>query len=299
MRRALSLVALLACVACDKSGLGRGGRASATDSIATLNTQLAQVTQASAQQDSLMQGFTETTKLLDDIDQELSKVKGLKSHVPLDVKGEGASDPKAAYRASLLGKVQEVTQLLRANRNRVAELSARNKAQGGKLAQYEQTIASLEAISERQKQEIAELTGRVDSLTLANSTLASEKSAIADTANALRRDLNTVYYIVGTKKDLMARGIVVEEGSKFLFFGHKALVPSRKLDPSAFTAMDRFANTPIALHTTDRAYKIVSRQNPALIEEEKTADGKPTGTLRVTDPVQFWGPSKYLIIVEG
>lgn len=299
MRRVLPLIALFALVACDRSGFGTGGHATAVDSVAALNTQLAQARQVAAQQDSLMQGFTETTKLLEDIDQELSKVKGLKSHVPLDVKGEGASDPKAAYRESLLGKVKEVTELLRASRSRVAALSARNAGQRDKVAQYEQTIASLEQISERQKQQIAELTGRVDSLTVANATLASEKSAIADTATALRRDLNTVYYVVGTKDELKAKGIIVEEGSKFLFFGHKALVPARTLNDSMFTAMDKFSDAPIMLHATDRPFKIVSRQNPSLIEEGKTADGKPSGELHVSDPSQFWAPSKYLIIVEG
>lgn len=298
MRRVVPLIALLALAACDRSGFGTSGHATATDSVAALNTKLAQATQVAAQQDSLMQGFTETTKLLESIDQELSKVKGLKSHVPLDVKGEGASDPKAAYRESLLGKVKEVTQLLHASRNRVAALSSRNAAQRDKLTQYEQTIASLEEISERQKQEIAELTGRVDSLTVANATLASEKSAITDTASSLRRDLNTVYFVVGTKKDLKAKGIIVEEGSKFLFFGHKALVPARKLDPASFTAMDKFSDTPITLHVTDRPYKIISRQDPSLIAEGKTADGKPSGELHVTDPTQFWAPSRYLIIVE-
>ena len=165
MRRVCTLIALLAVVACEKGGFGTAGHATALDSVTTLNTQLADAHAAAAAQDSVMQGFQETTKLLGDIDQELSKVKGLKSHVPLDVKSESSSDPKAAYRASLLGKVQEVTALLNRSRNRVASLGNSNKALQGKIGQYEETIASLQAMADRQKQQIAELTGRVDSLT--------------------------------------------------------------------------------------------------------------------------------------
>ena len=108
-----------------------------------------------------------------------------------------------------------------------------------------------------------------------------------------------MYYVVGTKDDLKAKGIIVEEGSKFLFFGHKALVPARKLDASAFTAINKWDDTPIALHITDKPYKVVSRQDPSLIEQAQGSDGKPTGDLHISQPAEFWGPSKYLIIVEG
>ena len=299
MRRLSALLVLLAVAACDKSGLGTSGHAGAVDSIATLNSQLTQAHTVAAQQDSLMQGFTETTKLLDDIDRELSTVKGLKSHVPLDVKSESAADPKAAYRASLLGKVQEVTKLLRQSRARVAQLSSNNATLKGQLDQYQQTITSLEAMVDRQKQEIADLTGRIDSLSTANTQLASQKAAVTDTMQSLRRENNTVYYVIGTKDDLKRRGIVVEEGSKFLFFGHKALVPARAFDPSGFTAIDKFTTTTITLPNAERGFKIVSRQDGTLVEEGKAADGKPNGELHITDPEKFWGPSKYLIIVEG
>lgn len=299
MRRLTLLLAVLALAACDTSGLGTGGRASARDSIAALNAQLAQAQALAAQQDSLMQGFTETTKLLADIDHELSKVKGLKSHVPLDVKGEAGADPKAAYRASLLGKVQEATTLLRESRNRVQTLAAANASLRAKMAQYEQTIGTLQAMVDRQKQEIADLTGRVDSLTTANTVLAAAKAAVSDTVASLRREANTVYYVVGTKKELLERGIIVEEGSKFLFFGHKALVPARTLDPSAFTAMDKWSDAPIPLHRADRRFKLVSRQDPAYLEQGKTPDGQPTSELRVTNPERFWALSRFLIIVEG
>jgi uncharacterized coiled-coil protein SlyX len=299
MRRISSLLVLSVLLACEPGGLGRNGRASAVDSIATLNRQLAQAQATAAQQDSVMQSFTQATALLDSIDREIAKVKGLKSHVPLELHGDSARDPRAAYRASLLGKVREVTALLRENRARVRALSAENAALREKTGQYEQTIATLQAMVDRQTQEIAELTGRVDSLASANTALVAAKAAMSDTVQTLRRENNTVYYIVGTKKELMERGIIVEEGSRFLFFGHKALVPARQLDPAAFTAMDKWSHTPIPLHSADRPFKIISRQDPSLVEAEKGPDGKPNGTLRITDPARFWSTSRFLIIVEG
>jgi hypothetical protein len=290
----------LTLVACEKIGSGGStSSASAPDSVAVLNSQLAQARAVSAQQDSLMQGFQQTTQLLADMDKELSKVKGLQSHLPLNVKGEAGGDPQAAYRASLLGKVQEVTALLNKSRARVAALSAKNSTLGTQVTDYTSTIANLQAMLEQNKADLAALNMRVDSLTTANTTLASANAAIADTVTDLRKAANTVYYVVGTKADLKAKGIVVEEGSKFLFFGHKALVPARKLDASAFTAVNKWDDTPIALHITNKPYKVVSRQDPSLIQQAQGPDGKPTGELHISQPAEFWGPSKYLIIVEG
>jgi hypothetical protein len=289
----------LTLVACEKIGSGGSTSASAPDSVAVLNSQLAQARAVSAQQDSLMQGFQQTTQLLADMDQELSKVKGLQSHLPLNVKGEAGGDPQAAYRASLLGKVQEVTALLNKSRARVAALSDKNNTLGTQVTDYTATIANLQAMLEQNKADLAALNMRVDSLTTANTTLASANAAIADTMTDLRKVANTVYYVVGTKSDLKAKGIIVEEGSKFLFFGHKALVPARKLDASSFTAINKWDDTPIALHITNKPYKVVSRQDPALIQQAQGPDGKPTGDLHISQPAEFWGPSKYLIIVEG
>ncbi len=299
MRRVAILLSLLAVVACDRSGFGSAGRATAVDSVRSLNTQLAQTRTVSAQQDSLLQGFNETTKLLDAIDGELSHVKGLSSHVPLNVKGDSAQDPKAAFRASLLGKVQQVTALLKQSRAHVQRLASHNQALQGQVAQYEQTITSLQTMVDRQKQDILVLTGRVDSLTTVNTQLAAGKAAVTDTMHSLRQENNTVYYVIGSKDDLEKRGLVVEEGSKFLFFGHKALVPARKLDPSAFTAIDKFTTTTITIPDPERGYRIVSRQDPTLVEQPTTLGGKPGGDLHISDPTQFWAPSKFLIIVTG
>lgn len=299
MRRVVTLMAVLCIAACDRSGFGTAGHATAVDSVHSLNTQLAQAHTISAQQDSLMQGFTETTKLVDSIDSEISHVKGLKSHVPLAMTGDSPQDPKSAYRANLLGKVKEVTALLNASRARVRRLASNNTALQGQLAQYQETITSLQAMVDRQKQDILVLTGRVDSLTTANSQLAAGEAAVSDTMHSLRRESNTVYYVVGTKDDLEKRGIVVEEGSKFLFFGHKALVPARKLDASAFTPIDKFATTTIPIPNPDKGYKIVSRQDPSLVDQAVTSAGKPSGELHIADPTQFWSASKYLIIIAG
>ncbi|HET7584121.1 MAG TPA: hypothetical protein VFK13_04395 [Gemmatimonadaceae bacterium] len=297
MKRASAVLLALVLAACEVGGVG--GR-SAADSIASLNTQLQQAQATTAQQDSLLTEFKATTELVGQIDSVLSKVRGLKTTVPLSVTGrDSTADPRAAYRATLLKKLEEVTRLLAANRRRVNQLAAENKTQGGKIAEYEQTIASLEGLVANQKVQIEALSAQIDSLSQANTQLAAANAATHDTVNTLRRANNTVYYVVGSKKDLMERGIVVEEGSKFLFFGHKALVPARTLDPSAFTSIDKTTSLDIPLPPANGKYRIVSRQDPSLVEIQQENDSAQSGSLHITSPDQFWAPSKFLIVVTG
>ena len=298
MRRMSPVMFLCVLAACDVAGTGGRTSASKADSITILNTRLAEAERIGTQQDSLMQDFVQTTKLLEEIDKQLSQVKGLKPKVSLAVtSGEQPSDPRAQYRATLMAKVESATELLSQSRARVNSLSATSTRQKQQIKQFQETIASLESMVESQKAEIVALAQRVDSLTLANATVAGERDSARDTVNTLRRDANTVYYVVGTKDDLKKRGIIVEEGSKFLIFGRKALVPARKLDPSAFTAIDKWNNTEIAL--TAPKYRVISRHDASLIDAPRTPDGKVAGNLRITDPGQFWTSSKYLIIIEG
>jgi len=300
MRYAPALLLLAGVMACEKIGSGGGSSASKTDSIVILNTKLAQSKAVAAQQDSLLQGFQQTTQLLADIDKELSDVKGLKTHVPLQAKaGEAPSDPQAAYRASLVGKVQEVTALLQQSRARVASLGEKNKTLAAQVATMQQTIANFEQIVEQNKQELAALNIKVDSLTTVNTQVTAQKAAVTDTMLGLRKQENTVYYVVGTKEDLMKKGIVTEEGSKFLFFGSKALVPARKIDKTQFTAINKWDDVPIVLHIADKPYKVVSRQDGQYIEAGKDSTGKFNGELHITQPAEFWSTSKFLIIVEG
>ena len=121
---------------------------------------------------------------------------------------------------------------------------------------------------------------------------------LEDTLSVMQQRENTVYYIVGTKNDLKERGIVVEEGSKFLFFGKKALVPGRDLNPEDFTAIDRLAQRSIAVPDSTEEYRIVSRQALAYLDTETDKNGKFRGDLVINSPDAFWEPSKYLIIVE-
>ena len=107
-----------------------------------------------------------------------------------------------------------------------------------------------------------------------------------------------MYYVIGTKDSLKAKGIIVEEGgSKILFFGSKAVQPARVLNEADFTAVDRRVVMEIPSPMTTERYKIVSRQNTDYIENKPDSKGRVTGGVKIASPEGFWAPSKFLILV--
>jgi len=251
---ALPLVLLSPLVACDP---GAKARAAATaDSLATLRTQLAEAEQGVQQRDAIMNELAQTAKLVNAIDSSLSSVKGLK---PGSVKPRGASDdPWSARHDSLLAKVEGVTKLLEQSRSRVATLTRNNGSLEGKLRDYQQAIAALEGTVERQKVEIAAYAATVDSLRQVGTVLAQERDAVRDTLTGERDVANTVYYVVGNKKELLQRDVVDEEGNKrFMLVGGRTLVPSRTLDRTAFATADQRQELVITLPDPKKKFQVV------------------------------------------
>src|SRR6185437_15854958 len=87
-----------------------------------------------------------------------------------------------------------------------------------RVADYEKTIVDLRQSTEQQRAavqnsidqqttKIAVLNGEVD-------TLSHVSAALSDTVGRLTTEVNTAYYIVGTKDELLKKGIIVAEGPK-------------------------------------------------------------------------------------
>ena len=281
-----------------------------------LKKALADAKASEAQKDSLLNEVLETTQFVTDINSELAKAKSLAVTTASSDPGVPGARKDREDRKAALERVQTVINRLNESEAKLAQTEARAKTSRQRnarlLAQietYKKTIEDLRTTAESQKTEfeaqlaaantqIVTLAGRVDTLTTEKGQLETDKAALTDTVVNLTAYKNTVYYAVGTKDELMKKGVVTKEGSKFLVFGGTRLEPARNLNPEAFTAMDKTANKSIPLPRTDKKYKIVSRQSPAYLASGVTKDGKVTGAVEIGQPEEFWSASKYLILVQ-
>jgi uncharacterized coiled-coil protein SlyX len=276
---------------------------------AATERRLARLDTIAAEKDSLLVQVAENARLMSDIGVELARV-----YSPAETPGAGEA-PIAVTRESLLTDIRTLTTRLEESETRLAESEQRIAALAGEAGGFEKTIGDLRSTIANQKQTIASLTQQVGSLreentrltesnvTLSESNvvLSEENLALSDTISRLAERTNTVYYVIGTKDDLIRRGLLVEEGgSRVLFvFGKrgKTLVPARELDPAQFVMVDKRTFSEIPIDAT-REYMIASRQDFGALDPRPEADGYVSGVLRIADPDRFWSGGRYLILVE-
>ena len=269
-----------------------------------------------ATKDSLVADVLAATQMVTEINSDMATVKGL--GVSPVSSGDRPLTGNAEERAVLLGKVREVIARLDAaekqvatQKSRIGTMTAERKKLSDQLDDLQKTIEGLKATAEQQeslisqqKEQIVTLSSRVDTLTQQTSDLTTAKDAetaakvaTRDTLTHVVDESNTVYYAVGTKDELVKRGILVDEGSKFLVFGGKTLQPARELKPELFQRLDRRRDTVLTVPEPGKEYKIVTRQSPQFLTTNMMPNGKLKGDLHVTSPT-FWDAGRFLILVR-
>lgn len=272
-----------------------------------LTTAVADNQRISAEKDSLLTEVMSNATLVNDINNELAKARSLGAN-PVAA-GEAAASRNGADRQVVLGKIRDAITRLNASEAQLERSKARLAALGRKdtrlvaqITQYQKTVTELKATIEQQQAEytaiidsqkvqIVALHATVDTARQVTTQLSTEKQALIDT-------MNTVYYVIGTKDELVKKGVAVQEGSKFLVFGGHHLAAARSLTPAPFVTINRMRDSSITLPDSSKSYKIVTRQGLEFVQPA-SKDGKVRGTLHITSPEQFWAPSRYLIIVQN
>lgn len=289
--RAVSVFAVLTSVAAMAACQGSStedlqvARIAGAESLSVLRSQLL---------DQMMEG----TQFVNEINAELAKARSvalaprqLEPHAEvLDVNEERRRVVERI--TQLVTRLDNVSFRLSTTRN---QLIQRDTALARKTAEYELLIAEANQAAEKQRAElqavidaqtgrIAELHGRIDTLSGDVSRLTSEK--------------NAVFVVVGTRKELQKRGILVPEGPrKFGLVGPRSLVPARTLDPASFTKLDRTVDQAILL--PHGGYKIVSRQNTSFAQKPNGKGGAYEGAIMIEEPSKFWNASPFLIVVRS
>jgi hypothetical protein len=270
-----------------------------------LRLQVEQMATISAEKDSLLKMVVDNTQIMNDINNELNKVKDLRTGVVPVAGSESGPVDTVKVQDYLLAKVREVTERvndaetrLTASQRRVRGLTREGDTLRADITEFQATMARFQAIIDTQKVTILSLTSQINDLQTTNVKLVAQTESLAGTVDTLTTEKNMVFYVVGRKNDLVDRGIATEEGSKFLFFGGKSLQPARQLDATAFTQSDMRELSTIVLPDSTKKYKIISRQNLAGLGTPPDDDGNFRGTIQIGDPLVFWGPSRYLIIVQ-
>jgi len=273
----LSAVVLAACEGPSREELQVANIASA-ESLSVIRNELL---------DQMMEG----TQFVNEINAELAKARSmaiaprqLEPHAEiLDVNAERR---KVVDRITqLVTRLDNVSFRLSTTRN---QLIQKDSALARKIAEYELLIAEANQAAEKQRSEL-------------QAVIDAQTTKIAELSNDVSRlvaEQNAVYLVVGTRQELVRKGVLVADGPrKFGVVGRKSLVPARTLDPAAFTKLDRTVDHAIILR--HGGYKIMSRQNTSFASKPTGRSGDYEGAILISEPAKFWSASRFLIVVKS
>ncbi len=151
----------------------------------------------------------------------------------------------------------------------------------------DQQIAELRAELEAKNIHIAELDQRVTELNTDVTNLTEENEQHQQTISHQDAELNTAYFVYGTKKELKNQG-VLDGGGLF----KKAKV-STNFNNDYFTKIDIRSTREIKLFSKKADIKTPHPAGSYSLDK----DDQDQLVLHITNPQQFWNASKYLVIV--
>lgn len=255
---------------------------------------LASVQQTDSLNDVIAQKDSEINEMmgtLNDIEEGFRLINEAENRVALLKNGEGTSKKQ-----NLKENIQFIAERMKQNRELIAKLQKQLESSTLKGGQLKKTIDNLTAqLEEKDKQllalreeldkkdiHISELDETIGNLNTNVSNLSADNQQKAETINAQDKQLNTAWYVFGTKKELKGQHIL--EGGK---------VMNGNFNKNYFTKVD-IRNT-IEIKLYSKSAKLLTA-HPAS-SYSLTHDASKQYVLRITNPQIFWSTSKYLVVL--
>lgn len=234
--------------------------------------------------------------LVKDISNGMDQIKRLENVLTL-------TNPSAAdattRRAQILSDIASIKQTLKNRREELTALEEQLKQSAFYSEELQSTINVLRTQIDRQSKEIAglqaqlssaniqidSLNNAVDSLNTSMTNVTNELDSAQATSLMLENELNTCYYVVGSKADLREHKIIETA------FLRKTRLLKGDFDQNYFVTSDKRSLDSIPLYS--RKVKIHTNHPDGSYELTDSEHGK---TLRILNHEHFWSLTNYLVI---
>lgn len=255
------------------------------------------------QQDSLMRvinqrdnEINDMVSTLNDIQEGLKQINEAEGRVTVE-----QTNPEGDNKQAIIENIAFIQRTMQLNRELIARLRQQlksNTAAGSKLrASMETAINNLQSqLAEKDKQieelkkeleqkdiHIAEQTQQINTLNQNVNDLNAQNEEKARDIAARDKEMNTAWYVFGTKKEL--------KNQKILQNGD--VLRSNQFNKDYFTRVDIRVDKIIKLYS--KSARLLTTHPAGSYSLDK--DSKGQYTLRITNPQQFWSVSRYLVIM--
>lgn len=250
------------------------------DSLAGLNSELkGDLTEKEAALQEFVTSFNE-------IQANLNEIKAKEKILSTST----SSGDVKSKEAQIQEDIQAIYDLMGKNKNKMASLNKKLKTANTKISGLEQMIANLEAQLNDKDIEITSLKNQIEQLNIELSNLNMNYEEIAMESDVKTEKLNTVYYAIGTAKELKEKGVITKEGG-FIGMG-KTTQLKNDFNKEYFTKVDASVTNSITIGA--KKAKIITTHPSS---SYKLVGEKPVEKIEITNIDDFWGTSKYLVII--
>jgi len=251
-----------------------------------------------AQNDSLNKVIAQKDNEINDmmgtfneIEEGFRQINDAENRVNLAKSGEGANRSRM-----LKENVQFIAKRMQANRELINKLREQLKGSSLKGEQFKRAIENLlKELTEKDKQlqklreeldskdiHISELDETINNLNTNVSNLNNESAAKSQMISQQDKQLNTAWYVFGTKKELKDQHIL--EGGKVL---------NSSFNKNYFTKIDIRVDKQIKLYSKSARLLTAHPSSSYTL----TRDNNKQFVLTITNPQLFWSTSKYLVVL--
>jgi archaellum component FlaC len=213
---------------------------------------------------------------------------------------EAAANPELTgnQRTRIENDLTILQQMLEDNKQKLADLNRRVRADGRELKALQALIDNLRLQLQDKDVEIQRLEGQLATLNIRvrdiSRSLDSTREESQGKSEVIARqteDLNRVYYAVGSFKELKDAGIIDAGG---LFNARAGARLSQQLDQNYFTEADLRSLRQLRLGSKKPR---IASTHPAGSYTMLPNDNRVVEFLEITDSQKFWSASKYLVVI--
>jgi len=262
----------------------------------------AHYTETKAAEESARSNYAQAFNTIAEIQDSLNAIslgpEAVKLRSQTDRSEQRLTEPN---RQEALETIALVNASIQRTREKISKLESNLKSSGMKISGLNKMITNLKQTVAEKEDQVAQLTTQVDALQtrvtgLETTVQADQDSIFAKNQNIedKRRELGTIYYIVGSKKDLTNSGVIVAKGG-VLGLG-KTVQLSGRFDESKFTSIDTDAQTVVTAPASKLDKVKVLSPQPTSSYELVMAGNQVE--IHILDPKEF-RKVKHLVIMTA
>jgi chromosome segregation ATPase len=245
--------------------------------------------------------INEILQSLNQIESNLSVIK--EKEAVISVKTSANKEMSTDVRSHINDDILTINELMTKNKKEISRLHHLLKNSNLKIAELQKMVSQLnKQIALRDSQivnlkddltklhfSVAALNASLDTIRTERAALRSEKAQLQANVEDKTNSLNTAYYVIGTKKQLIEDNIVAKTGGLF----SSTTKFKQDFNESKFKKVDVRQLSEISLNS--KKVTIVTTHPSGSYQLQTNANGV-VEKLKITNAEKFWSASKYLVI---